>query len=92
MIDDRGERGLSAVSPDGQEDLYWSGKCYVARTKGTPHIKKNVFFRALPKLPPPHPQFNQVLQLLLDVKNNVLERITKPSNNDYDNDGSDNCN
>ena len=27
----------------------------------------------------------------MDVKNEVLARITKPSNNDYDNDGSDNC-
>ena len=35
------------------------------------------------------PQFGQVVQLFLDVKNDVLARITKPSNNDYDNDGSD---
>ena len=27
----------------------------------------------------------------LDVKNDVLTRITEPSNNDYNNDGSDNC-
>ena len=26
-----------------------------------------------------------------DVKNNVLVRITEPTNNDYDNDVSDNC-
>ena len=27
----------------------------------------------------------------LGDKNDVLTRITEPSNNDYDNDGSDNC-
>ena len=27
----------------------------------------------------------------MDVKNNVLARITEPSNSDYDNDGSENC-
>ena len=27
----------------------------------------------------------------MDVKNNILARITEPSNDDYDNDGSDNC-
>ena len=59
--------------------------------KGTPHVKKNVFFRALPELPPPSPQFRQIIQLVLGVKNNVLTRITEPSNNDYDNDGSNNC-
>ena len=54
--------------------------------------KKNVFFRALPKLPlPPSPQFGQLVPLFLDVKNDILAHITKPSNNDYDNDGSDNC-
>ena len=26
-----------------------------------------------------------------DVKNNLLARITEPNNDDYDNDGSDNC-
>ena len=44
--------------------------------------KKNVFFRALSKLPPPPPSPGQVVQLFLDVKNDVLARITKPSNND----------
>ena len=37
------------------------------------------------------PQFGQLVPLFLDVKNDVLARITEPSNNDYDNDGSDNC-
>ena len=41
--------------------------------KGRPPIRKIDFFRALPKLPlpPPSPQFGQVVQLFLDVKNNV---------------------
>ena len=50
--------------------------------------KKNVFFWALPELP--LPQFRQLVPLFLDVKNDVLMRITEPSNNDYDNDVSDN--
>ena len=56
-------------------------------------LKKNVFFRALPKLPPPPlpPQFGQLVPLFLDVKNDVLARITEPSKDDYDNDVSDNC-
>ena len=49
--------------------------------KGSPHEKKNVFFWALPELVP----------LSLDVKNDVLARITEPSNDDYDNGVSDNC-
>ena len=36
-------------------------------------------------------QFGQVVQLFLDVKNDVFARITEPSNDDYDNDVSDNC-
>ena len=40
---------------------------------------------------PPSPQFGQLVPLFLDVKNDVLARITEPSNDDYDNDGSDNC-
>ena len=57
--------------------------------KGTPPLKKNVFFRALPELPlpTPTPQFGQPVPLFLDV----LPRITEPSNDDYGNDGSDNC-
>ena len=46
----------------------------------------------MPKLPlPPLPQFGQVVQLFLDVKNDVFARITEPSNDDYDNDVNDNC-
>ena len=49
--------------------------------------KKNVFFR----ITSPHsPQF-ATCTTFLDVKNDVLTRITEPSNDDYDNDGSDNC-
>ena len=62
--------------------------------KGQPPIRKINFFRALPELPlplPPSPQFGQVVQLFLDVKNDVLPRITEPNNDDYDNDGSENC-
>ena len=39
---------------------------------------------SLPPLPP-------IWATFLDVKNNVLARITEPSNDDYDNDVSDNC-
>ena len=42
-------------------------------------------------LPPPSPQFGQLVPLFLDVKNDVLARITEPSNDDYDNGVSDNC-
>ena len=56
--------------------------------KGTPPIRKIDFFRALPKLPlpPPSPQFGQVVQLFLDVKNDVLAHITETIDDDYDND------
>ena len=39
----------------------------------------------------PSPQFGQLVPLSLDVKNDVLTRITEPSNDDYDNGVSDNC-
>ena len=52
-------------------------------TQGTPHINKTFSFEHCPlgnaQITPP-------------VKNDVLARITKTSNNDYDNDGSDNYN
>ena len=41
--------------------------------------------------PPPSPQFGQLVPLFLDVKNDVLARITEQSKDDYDNDVSDNC-
>ena len=59
---------------------------------GNTSHKKIDFFRALPKLPlPPSPQFGQVVQFFLDVKNDFFAHITEPSNDDYDNDVSDNC-
>ena len=71
-------------------------KTYPTRNSFLMHIrealmkKKNVFFRALPELPPP-PQFGQLVPLFLDVKNNVLARVTEQSKDDYDNDVSNNC-
>ena len=55
--------------------------------------KKNRFLSGIAQItsPPPSPQFGQVVQLFLDVKNEVFARITEPSNDDYDNDVSDNC-
>ena len=43
----------------------------------------------MPKLP--LPPIWASLKLFLDVKNDVLTRITEPSNDDYDNDVSENC-
>ena len=61
-------------------------------SQGSPPEKINVFFWALPELPlPPSPQFGQLVPLSLDVKNDVLAPITEPSNDDYDNGVSDNC-
>ena len=50
-------------------------------------------FGHCPNFPPPHPspQFGQLVPLSLDVKNDVLARIAEPSNDDYDNGVSDNC-
>ena len=59
--------------------------------KGAPPIRKQVFFRALPKLPPPPPAIRATCTTFLDVKNNVLALITEPSKDDYDNDVSDIC-
>ena len=59
-------------------------------SKGTPPVKKNVCFQALPELPLPFPRIRQLVPLFLDVKNVVLARITEPSD-DYDNGGSYNC-
>ena len=78
----------------GASMVNWKGPgepLIVGHYTGTPPIRKIDFFRALPKLPPPSPQFGQVVQLFLDVKNDVFVRITEPSNDDYDNDVSDNC-
>ena len=55
--------------------------------------KKNRFLSGIAQITslPPSPQFGQVVQLFLDVKNNVYAHITEPSNDDYDNDVSDKC-
>ena len=56
------------------------------------HLKKFSFGHC-PKyrntLPPAH--FGQLVPLFLDVKNDVLTRITESSNDDYGSDGSENC-
>ena len=56
--------------------------------------KKKCFLSGISRItspPPPSPQFRQLVPLFLDVKNDVLGRITEPSNDDYDNGVSDNC-
>ena len=52
--------------------------------------EKKRFLSGIAQITSP-PQLGQVVQLFLDVKNDILACITKPSNNDYNNDGSDNC-
>ena len=57
-------------------------------------LKKKMFsFGHYPNYlsPPLSPQFGQLVPLFLDVKNDVLARITEQSKDDYDNDVSDNC-
>ena len=55
-------------------------------------LQKRMFsFGHCPNYLPPSPQFRQIVKLVLGVKKDVLTHITEPSNNDYDNDGSDNC-
>ena len=50
----------------GNRDSHWP------RYKGTPPLKKNVFFRALPKLPPPpSPSFGQLVHLFRPSNINV---------------------
>ena len=55
-------------------------------------LRKKTFSLGIAQITsPPSPQFWQVVQLFLDVKYDVLTRFTESSNNDYDNDGSNNC-
>ena len=57
-------------------------------------LKKKCFLSGIDQItspPLPSPQFGQLVPLFLDVKNDVLGCITEPSNDDYDNDVSDNC-
>ena len=53
--------------------------------------KKNMFSfgHCLNQVSPPLPPI--CVPLFFYVKNDVLARITEPSNGDYDNDGSNNC-
>ena len=51
---------------------------------------KKCFLLGIARITSP-PQFGQLEPLFLDVKNDVLARITEPSNDDYDNGVSDNC-
>ena len=61
-------------------------------TLGKPSWKKILSGIArITSQPPPSPQFGQLVPLFLDVKNDVLARSTEPSNDDYDNGVSDNC-
>ena len=46
---------------------------------------------ALPKLPLPPPPNSGKLYNIFGCHNDVLARITEPSNNGYDNGGSNNC-
>ena len=61
-------------------------------TLGKPSWKK-CFLSGIDQItspPLPSPQFGQLVLLFLDVKNDVLARITEPSNDDYDSGVSDN--
>ena len=62
---------------------------------GSISCKKKCFLLGIAQITsppnPPSPQFGQLVPLFLDVKNDVFARITEPSNDDYDNDVSDNC-
>ena len=55
------------------EDQGHTPPALLVKTKGTPPGKKNVFFQALPKfpLPPPSPQFGQLVQLFRPSKRNI---------------------
>ena len=76
-----------------EKGLYDYTACSKNRTKGTLPKKKNVFFRALPKLPlsPPLPPIRASCTTFFGRQKRRLARITEPSNDDYDNDVSDNC-
>ena len=70
----------------------WWITIYKSWGLGETSHKKNRFLSGIAQITsPPSPQFGQVVQLFLDVKNDVFAHITEPSNDDYDNDVSDNC-
>ena len=60
---------------------------------GKPSCKKKKFLSGIAQItsPPPSPPIRATCTTFLDVKSGVLARITEPSNDDYDNDVSDNC-
>ena len=59
---------------------------------GNTSQKKINFFRALPKLPPPLlPPIRASCTTVFRRQKRCLAFITEPSNGDYDNDVSDNC-
>ena len=62
---------------------------------GKPSRKKKCFLSGIARItsPPPLPPIwaTCTCYFFLDVKNDVLARITEPSNDDYDNGVSDNC-
>ena len=47
--------------------------------------------KSLKTLHPPTPNSGKLYNFFGDIKNDVLAHITEPSNGDYDNDGSNNC-
>ena len=57
------------------------------------HPVKKKFLSGIAQItsPPPSPPIRATCTTFLDVKNDVLAHITEPSNDDYDNDVSDNC-
>ena len=55
-------------------------------------MKKKCFLSGIARITsPPLPPIWTTCTTFLDIKNDVSARITEPSNDDYDNDVSDNC-
>ena len=50
-----------------------------------------MFSFGIARITSPPPKFGQLVPLFLDVKNDVLARITEQSKDDFDNDVNDNC-
>ena len=60
---------------------------------GKDSCKKECFLSGIARITslPPSPQFGQIVPLFLDLKNDVLARITEQSKDDYGNEVSNNC-
>ena len=58
---------------------------------GTDSYKKKRILSGIARITSPPPLPGQLVPPFLDVKNDVLARITEQSKDDYDNDVSDNC-